>query len=76
MKIDWEELRNMVGLLAIAIVISSVAWSIASYNMDTNSKIDAAIKAGANPIDAYCAYSGGNESKPCLIRSVLKGEVK
>jgi DMSO reductase anchor subunit len=72
--IDWEEMTKIIACLSVVAIVGSIAWGVTSYNLDANAKMEAAIKAGSNPIDAYCAFDGSSENKVCLLRAAQKDE--
>lgn len=71
---DWEELRNIVAWIVVALAAVFIAWAPVSCSMDGNAKIAQAIQAGANPIDAKCAYSSQGDTAACAIRAAMSGD--
>lgn len=76
--VDWEEVRNIVGWIAGCAMVAAVIWAPVSCSKNNNEKMEAAIKAGSNPIDAACAFSNQPPVNACLLRAATlsKGESK
>lgn len=52
-------------------VILAIIIGFTTYSMSVTNRIAEAIAAGANPVEASCAYYGGN-SPECLIYAINK----
>lgn len=75
--VDWDCMVPIMACLCALAAIAAIAWGITTYNINANEKMAEAIKNGAHPMDAYCAFDGSSEDKVCLVRAALTGkEVK
>ena len=65
-----EEGKFWFGIAALATVAftAMVAGCVVNAIHEDNA-ISAAIWAGKNPIDIYCAYNGGRDESACAIRA-------
>ncbi len=66
----------LIGSVCLTAVVLGVAMCMVTFNLDRNEKMAEAIKAGAHPMDVYCAFDGSNESKVCLVRAAARGDAK
>lgn len=73
---NQEKFFILIGLVCLTVVASVLAMCLATFNLDRNEKMAEAIKSGAHPMDVYCAFDGSSESKVCLVRAAVKGDVK
>ncbi|HDG1101523.1 hypothetical protein PGO05_03690 [Klebsiella aerogenes] len=60
---------SILMLFVVAVAVITVGVTVSSIHEDN--AISAAIDKGINPIDAYCAYNGGNDhpEAQCVLRS-------
>jgi ABC-type amino acid transport system permease subunit len=79
MKLDHEKRRPVMDSDArfwvwvwgvVGAVIITLILSVAYNNVQSNQLIASAIKSGADPIDAKCAFEG-NTTQVCLNRSTV-----
>lgn len=73
---NQEKFFILIGLVCLTAVALVLAMCLVTFNLDRNEKMAEAIKAGAHPMDVYCAFDGSSESKVCLVRAAAKGDAK
>lgn len=74
-EVDWDQMTLIAGVVSVCAMIVAIAFTIAMFNTHRNDKMAEAIKNGAHPMDAYCAFDGSSDNKVCLVRAALTDKV-